>query len=298
MGALGRAPILLGWLILGPVVAWVLDGPRGLGYGLLNLALLGGWALLIARLTTSPPAPLPLRRPRLELALGIAYWALLLVVLFLLWGVLRVSPLIDWVIAFERVIYRAAYDIAGRGTPDWLASLLATTVSNTILMTLPILALSLALGYGPARLGLRARYLGLMALLVALSLALGLPGGMLPRQPLAQSVVTFALTLLATALPQALIFQGFLLPRLEAVLGNSLNAVAVSALLLNALHVPVALAHGAGAPTALLEVVSIGQPTGLILGYLYLRTRTVVPGIPWHAAQASRLGVILAGLAR
>jgi membrane protease YdiL (CAAX protease family) len=76
------------------------------------------------------------------------------------------------------------------------------------------------------------------------------------------------------------------------VLGNPLDALVVSALLFSALHVPIELSRGTPLSTALLGIVSIGYPSGLLWGYLYLRTRSVLPGTLWRAANGS-LGYIL-----
>jgi membrane protease YdiL (CAAX protease family) len=102
----------------------------------------------------------------------------------------------------------------------------------------------------------------------------------------------YGIGILVNALPEELFFRGLLLPRLERVLGSSLNALVLSALLFNALHVPIEIANGASLPVALLGVFGIGYPSGLIWGYLYVRTRSIVPGTLWHAANGN-LGFLL-----
>jgi len=86
-----------------------------------------------------------------------------------------------------------------------------------------------------------------------------------------------------------------LLPRLEKVFANPLNALVVSTLLFNALHLPIALRNGVSLPLAVLDIFSIGYPSGLIWGYLYLRTRSILPGVFWHAANLN-LGFIMMSL--
>ena len=115
------------------------------------------------------------------------------------------------------------------------------------------------------------------------------------QAPLGQTLVLFAIGIFINALPEELFFRGMLLPRLETVLQNPLNALVVSAWLFNAMHIPIALHNGASLPEAVLGVFSIGLPIGLIWGYLYLRTRSLMPSVLWHAAN-DRLGYLLFSL--
>jgi len=85
-------------------------------------------------------------------------------------------------------------------------------------------------------------------------------------------------------LPEELIFRGYLLPRFEAVLKNKINALIVVSLLFNMLHIPSNLAQGSDVYKSLLMSFGMFQPTGLIWGYLYLKTRSIVPGVIWHTS--------------
>ncbi len=62
-----------------------------------------------------------------------------------------------------------------------------------------------------------------------------------------------------------------------------MNALVVSALVFDAVHIPTEISKGTMLLSALLGVFSIGYPSGLIWGYLYLRTRSVIPSTLWHA---------------
>jgi len=181
---LRETPLLLGWLLLGPLVALLTKGWIGFVFGLINILLLGIYAILIRWMTPNPPSAPPVKRPHLELAAALALFALFLLTHLYIIGIL------------------------------------------------------------------------------------------------------------VNALPEELFFRGMLLPRLEEALGNSLNALVVSALLFNALHVPIEIYNGASPLAALLSVFSIGYPSGLIWGYLYLRTRSILPGIFWHTANGN-LGFLM-----
>lgn len=52
---LWQTPLLLGWLIVGLALALLLHGAWRLVEGMINLALLGFWVLLIRQLTPLPP---------------------------------------------------------------------------------------------------------------------------------------------------------------------------------------------------------------------------------------------------
>src|SRR3712207_2276819 len=84
---LRQAPLLLGWLVAGPVVTFLLHGAAGLVQSAINLVLAGIWVLIIRRLTPEAAAPAPIRRPRLELAGGLAIFASLFVVQLLFFRV-------------------------------------------------------------------------------------------------------------------------------------------------------------------------------------------------------------------
>jgi membrane protease YdiL (CAAX protease family) len=124
---------------------------------------------------------------------------------------------------------------------------------------------------------------------------LGLATGVLTRAPPVQVLTLYGVGILVNALPEELYFRGFLLPRLEKAFDNPLNGLVLSALLFNALHVPIEMSHGASPLAAVLGIVSIGYPSGLIWGYLYLRTRSILPGTLWHAANG-KLGFLMMDL--
>ena len=79
------------------------------------------------------------------------------------------------------------------------------------------------------------------------------------------------------------------------VLKNSINALVIVAILFNLLHVPSELARGMSIYQALLSGFSIVYPSGLIWGYLYLKTRSIVPGVIWHTSNTI-FGIIFLNL--
>lgn len=115
---------------------------------------------------------------------------------------------------------------------------------------------------------------------------------MVLRAPLIEVLGLYGIGIFINALPEDVFFRALLLPRLERFFANPLNALVVSALLFNAIHIPIMMSNGATLLMAVLEIFSIGYPSGLSWGYLCLRTRSILPGLFWHAANGN-FGYIL-----
>lgn len=290
---LRSAPLLLGWLILGPLVALLTDGWTGLALCLVNLALIAAYAALIRWMTPTPPPAPDVKRPRLELILALGLLGLFLLVQLLDFGVWRVQPWQGWISGFFLALGRWVYNLGA--LPDWAQQDVFNALSTTLKQLIPSLLFFLLLGYGRQEMGLARPHWKLTAVLVGLTALFGLATGVFTRLPLAQTLALYAIGILINALPEELFFRGLLLPRLEKVMNHPLNALVISALLFNVLHVPIELSRGAAPLHALLGVFSLSYPSGLIWGYLYLRTRSIIPGALWHAANGV-LGYILMSL--
>ena len=277
-----KTPLLLGWLILGPIITLIVDGWMGLAFCLINMALLAVYAVIIRSLTPIPPKPELVKRPRLELILALGLLAVTILVQLLDFEVWNIQPLQGEVRGFFANLAQRVYET--QGLPDWARQDVFIALSSTIKQLLPALLLFLVLGYGPREMGLARPHWKLTGILVGLTAVFGLATGYLLRAPIHQTLILYFIGFLINALPEELFFRGMLLPRLEKVFANPLNALVVSALCFNMIHVPIDLYHGQPLHMALLDVFSTGFPSGLIWGYLYLRTRSIVPGIFWHAS--------------
>jgi membrane protease YdiL (CAAX protease family) len=291
---LRQTPLLLGWLVLGPLVALRIEGWMGLALGLVNIVLAGAYAVLIRWMTPSTPGPVPVRRPRLELAVALGLLGLFLLTQLLDFGVWAIQPWQGWLRGFLAAVYRTVASVGGM--PEWALQEVYLAASSTIKQLIPTLLALLLLGYRPGEMGVARPHWKLAALLLGITAVLGLATGILTRAPPGHVLALYVVGIVVNALPEELFFRGFLLPRLERVLGNNpLNALVLSALLFNVLHVPIEISRGTSPLMALLGVVSIGYPSGLIWGYLYLRTRSILPGMLWHAANGN-LGFVLIDL--
>ncbi|KXG77386.1 hypothetical protein AN618_11140 [Fervidicola ferrireducens] len=146
--------------------------------------------------------------------------------------------------------------------------------------------------------GFSVRYLRLTFILLGLSVLLGIYGGLYKyfnHKMLLYKMISFVFGTFVNGLPEELFCRGFLLPRLEIILKNSLNALVISDIIFTALHIPSIVIKGNYSLLyVFLNVVSFTHPTGLIWGYLYLRTRSIIPGMIWHTS-VGKLGTIFLG---
>jgi len=287
-----ETPLLRGWLIVGPIVALVIRGPLGLALSVGNLALIAIYAVLIRAFTLHPGEPPCIRRPWTELSLVLALTLLLLCVQLLDFGLWHLQPWQRWVSGFFAAI---SGGVQASGVPGWLRQDAFLAISSTLKQTLPAILLLAAIGGTRNARALAKPYWRLTGALIGLTAVFGLASGVLLRLPLYQTLALYLVGMLINALPEELLVRGMLLPRLERALANPLNALVVSALLFNALHVPIAVLQGASPLEAIAGVFSLAYPSGLIWGYLYLCTRSIVPGVLWHAANMN-LGFVLLDL--
>ncbi|MDA8217170.1 MAG: CPBP family intramembrane metalloprotease [Dehalococcoidales bacterium] len=162
-----------------------------------------------------------------------------------------------------------------------------SAVSDGFWIFLVPVAMFLAMGYGPAKLGLTVSHwwvalpLILIAALPTILETLGAPVSGLPT--LANGALP---TMLLAGLGLEFFYRGLLLSRVEAWRGRGLDALAVVGVVFALGQIPGLLAtYGfdftlVGAQTLMFA----GAPTSLAWGYLYLRTRSLTPGILWHAS--------------
>lgn len=288
LSRLAGSPAMLAYLVVGMLAAAVQDGLRGLAVTALNYLILGFFAVLIRTMTGSRPAePMPVRRPKAELTAGLALFALILFCDFLLFHLTRFPVLQPGFDRFVDRAYSLGRWISARGMPEWTADYLGNAVTSTAVELLPALLLFLVFGYGPRGMGLRPRYWKLTFALLACTVLFALPSGQndpLFQQPVGRTLTLFLVGIFIYGLPEELLLRGFLLPRLERVLDNPDYALILNSLLFNAAHIPSYIAQGSSVGAALLGVLSLSFPSGLLWGYLYQRTRSIVPGVLFHTA--------------
>ena len=278
---LRETPLLTGWLVIGTGAAFIVRGWSGVLLALINLVLLGFYAVLIRWMTPQVPGKTALKRPALELAAGLVLLALIIVVQLFHFGVWTAQPCYGWIKNFFAGIYVAIMN-AGF-IPEWALQDVFLAASSTVKQLIPTLMALTLMGYFRPKFRQSVSCVKLTAVLVGITVFFGLVNGMFYQQPPLQIAVIWLLGILINALPEEHLFRGFLLTRLEKLFTNPLNALVISAMLFNAIHLPIEIYHGTPAIKAFISIFSTAYPSGLIWGYLYLRTRSIVPGLFWHA---------------
>ena len=287
---LWQTPLLLCWLLIGPVIALFINGWIGLAFGMINILLLGVYAVFIRWMTPNTPSPTQIKHPRLELAFALSLFGLILLIQLFDFDVWTIQPWHDWVRSFFIQVYLRVENFGV--IPNWARNDVFLAVSSTIKQLIPTLLVFWSLGYPRGDIGFIRPHWKLTSGLVAATAVFGLATSVLLRAPWIEVLGLYSIGIFINALPEEVFFRGLLLPRLERFFANPLNALVVSALLFNAIHIPIMMSNGSTFLIAVLKIFSIGYPSGLIWGYLYLRTRSILPGVFWHAANGN-FGYIL-----
>lgn len=288
-----QSPVLLAYLAVGIVATFVQNGFKGLSYTLFDFVILGAFAVLIRRMTAGKKAePLPVKRPRIELIVGLAIYLFLFFEFFLFWKLTNIPVLQAGMNRLNDTLYAAAVVLCGSGPLCWASEDMGNAFVSIVIELIPALLPFLIFGYFPRGIGLRP-YGKLTLTLLAVMAFFGLFNmryTALYSTILPHTLELFVIQLFINGLPEELFFRGYLLPRLERALKSPVNALILSALLFNASHIPSHLAQGEGWSAALLGVFNLMCPTGLLWGYLYQRTRSIVPGVLFHTASTNILG--------
>ena len=289
-----HSPLLLGWMIAGTVIALITDGFSGVVSTLVNLFLVGMYAVIIKLMTENKEAPkAPIKRPASETVLGISFFLISIFNSFQFFQLIKIPAISGFYNAFFTQLYTNVNLLANAGFPQWSLSFISNALSSTVLQLVPILIIFILLGYNLRGMSLRPRFWKLSLTLLGISILMGLPVSSLHESPLYQTAAIYLIHLFINGVPEELFYRGFLLPRFEAVMHHPINALVVTSILFNAAHIPFSISHGSSIPMVILDVFSMSYPSGLIWGYLYLRTRSVVPGMLWHTANGTLGGFLV-----
>lgn len=288
-----ESPVLLAYIIVGAGVAFVQKGLLGLCFTFANLVILGLFAILICQMTINGARVLSIQRPKAELFTGLAVLILIFFLVSLAWNITHIPVLQPGMIHFIAYITKVTYYICGNGPFYWARDYIANALAVIFIELVPTLLLFGAFGYNPRGMGFRlgnAKLIIVLLSVTALAGLLDLHGTALYSNTLPHTLILFIIQFFINGLPEELFYRGYLLPRFERILKNPVNALVLSALLFNASHIPSYLANGSGWSGALLNVFSLICPTGLLYGYLYQRTRSIIPGALLHTASTNTLG--------
>jgi|GEM_PF-1454848 len=292
-----QSPLLLGWIIVGTIIEIIHSGYHGFIITFINLILLALFTVIIKIMTNNQPIKFipKLKHSRLELFSGV----ILLILIFIAISIVSKQVEIPYISSGILNLLTSMGDSISKldkiGIPEWILPILTNASIVAVLMLIPTIVLFLFWGYGFRSMGFIFSNLPLTLVLLGVTIILGLPTKILLQQPFDKIILTFFISIFINGLPEELIMRGYLLPRLEVVLKNPINALVITAILFNMGHIPSELARGMSIYQASLFSFSIVYPSGLIWGYLYLKTRSIVPGVIWHTSNAI-IGVIFIGI--
>ncbi len=234
-----------------------------------------------------PRPALPAGTPSLGWLLTILGVGLVLVALF--WMATTSAP-IRWLIA---TIYRLG---AQFGLPHGVLSVLVNVLAGGLWITAVLTGLSVwrvrqgggAIGF---RFGRIDWLLGLALILFAIAAAYvedhlyfggTQPAGRYLPQTL-WAIPSFLLMTLVNGLQEETLFRGYVLPQLLAFLRRPWLAMLLMITIFDLFHLPSdVIGHQIAWGPATLTLLFPLQPTGLLFGYTYWRSRSLVPGILLH----------------
>lgn len=281
-----KSPVLVSWIVIGIIIDTIIWGVKGFKVTIINLILLALFTIIIKIMTDNKqikPEP-KFKHSKLELFTGILFYIFLYAVLTSLWGQAKIPFISSG--STELTVSIKKHILSGQslGIPTWALKELYYACVNIILELLPIIILFLIWGHGFKEMGFVFGNLPLIGVLLVVTILLGIPSKIIFQQPFYETVSLYFISFFINGLPEELIFRGYLLPRFEVVLKNKISALVIVSILFNIMHIPSYLAEGISIHKSLLISFGIFQPTGLIWGYLYLKTRSIVPGAIWHTS--------------
>lgn len=288
-----ESPVLLIWIIIGIISALILGGFSTFLSNIINIILLAMYAVIIKLMTDKVPAKsIPkIKHPRLELLSGILLYIFMFIEIAVLWKQVNIPYIGSAINNFELAIKNNVYKLGEIGISQLNINHIYSISMYLAITLVPVIILFILWGYNFKNMGFVFCNLPLILVLVLIDVLLGLPNKIIFKQPINIIITTYVATIFSNALSEELCDRGFLLPRLEAVLKNPINALVISAILFNISHIPSFLGKGISMYSTLFFCFSFSCPTGLIFGYLFLKTRSIVPSVLLHASNTT-LGII------
>lgn len=281
-----QEPILATWIIIGSIIPIIVSGYYTFLKVIVNLIILAIFAVIIKIMTNKSELKIipEIRHPRLELLSGILLFIFIFIEISILFKQVNI-PYIGPVISnFGLTIKESVYKLGGVGISKRNLDVIYEISTYFVLELILAVILFVFWGYGFKKMGFLFCSLPLILVLLVIIVLLGIPNKVLFHQSFYTVLSAYVASIFGNGISEELIFRGYLLPRLEAVLKSPINALVISAILFNVMHVPSYLAQGMSIYKIILYCLSMSYPTGLLWGYLYLKTRSVVPGIVLHAS--------------
>jgi len=201
---------------------------------------------------------------------------------------------IVWFVIIPASYFPAASGpLLAAGLPSLVARKVANAAIAVPLLLLPTLVAVAAFRFRAGDVGLTAtrRDLLLGVALAVIGIALGLgaiatgghPGLMWESASVPAVTAAILIQSLINGIPEELAYRGVIFSRLMPWLGRPGNSLAISSMVFGLWHVPSYLAAGDSLGLAL-GIALFGLLPGLLLGYVFYRTRSIWPGAIWHTS--------------
>jgi membrane protease YdiL (CAAX protease family) len=201
---------------------------------------------------------------------------------------------IFWFVIFPSGLGHAwAADLRAAGVPALVAAKAANAAIAVPLLLLPTLVAIAAFRVRAGEVGLTATprdlLLGVGLALIGIALGLGAiatgghPGLMWESAPVPAVTAAILIQSLINGIPEELAYRGVIFSRLMPWLGRPGNSLAVSSMVFGLSHVPSYLVAGYSLGLAV-AIGLFGLLPGLLLGYVFYRTRSMWPGAIWHTS--------------
>lgn len=184
-------------------------------------------------------------------------------------------------------------DLIGAGVSSLVARRAANAALAVPLLLLPTLVAIAAFRFRPGEVGLTATrrdlLLGLALAIIGIGVGLAVvatgrrPGLMWESATLPAVTAAIAFQSLVNGVPEELAFRGVIFSRLMPWLGRPGNSLAISTMIFGLYHVPLNVAGGNSLGLSI-AVGLFGALPGLLLGYVFYRTRSMWPGAIWHTS--------------
>jgi len=179
------------------------------------------------------------------------------------------------------------------GLPSLVAKKAANAAITVPLLLIPTLVAVAAFRFRAREVGLTATrqdlLLGVALAVIGIALGLGAiatgghPGLMWESATVPAVTAAILIQSLSNGIPEELAYRGVIFSRLMPWLGRPGNSLAISSMVFGLFHVPSYLAAGNSLGLAL-AIGLFGLLPGLLLGYVFYRTRSIWPGAIWHTS--------------
>jgi membrane protease YdiL (CAAX protease family) len=259
----------------------------GASHAPINLVLIVAYIAVVHFATRGRPMALPAARPPNSRSRDFGLVVTVVILQF-------AGVAIFWFVVTPHGLAAAwVADLKGAGVPSLVANKALNAAIAVPLLLLPTLVAILAFRFRGADVGLAAtpRDLLVGAVLAAIGIGLGLgavaagkhPGLMWENSPLPAVAAAIAFQSVVNGVPEELAFRGVIFSRLMPWLGRPGNSLAISSMIFGLYHVPLNVAGGNSLGLSL-AIGLFGLLPGLLLGYVFYRTRSMWPGAIWHTS--------------